>query len=157
MKKKFRVYLDTSALFAGIWSSQGGGRMILRLGELDVINILINQQVLKEIENVINRKIPNMLGLIALILDRSKIEIIKYASKNKTIKTLELVENKRDALVLSSAMEAKIDYFVALDKKHFLSNKKVQSLLRFPIGTPGDFLKWFNHKILINAADIDQI
>ena len=42
MPDRVRVFLDTSALFAGIWSASGGARMILKLGEADTIQLLIS-------------------------------------------------------------------------------------------------------------------
>ena len=51
MPARISVFLDTSALFAGIWSAKGGSRMILKLGEAGVIRLLVSPQVLDEIES----------------------------------------------------------------------------------------------------------
>ena len=55
MAARISVFLDTSALFAGIWSSEGGARMILRLGETRAIRLLVSPQVLDEIEGALRR------------------------------------------------------------------------------------------------------
>ena len=60
MPAKVSVFLDTSALFAGIWSATGGGRMILKLGEAGAIRLLVCPQVLDEIESALRRKAPDM-------------------------------------------------------------------------------------------------
>jgi predicted nucleic acid-binding protein len=49
-------------LFAGIWSSTGGSRMILKLGEAEAIQLLASAQVLQEIENALREKAPGTLG-----------------------------------------------------------------------------------------------
>ena len=72
MKPKPRLFLDTSALFAGIWSAEGGARMLLKLGEAGVVELLVSSQVLEEIEDVIRRKAAQLLGTLALLLDRSQ-------------------------------------------------------------------------------------
>jgi predicted nucleic acid-binding protein len=62
MVSRTGVFLDTRALFAGIWSSTGGSRMILKLGEAEAIQLLASAQVLQEIENALREKAPGTLG-----------------------------------------------------------------------------------------------
>ncbi len=47
-----------------------------------------------------------------------------------------------DALVLAAAASAGVDFFVTLDRRHFLGNAPLRAALPFPIGTPGDYLGW---------------
>lgn len=68
-----RAFLDTSASFAGIWSSQGGARRILELSEAGIVDALVSSQVLVEIESVVRWKAPTALGSLALTLDRARI------------------------------------------------------------------------------------
>ena len=63
MPTRVRVFLDTSALFAGIWSVAGGSCMILRLGEAEAIRLLVSLQVLDEIEGALRRKAREMRGV----------------------------------------------------------------------------------------------
>jgi hypothetical protein len=44
--------------------------------------------------------------------------------------------------VLAAAIAAQVDYFVTLDRQHFLTNEPLRAALPFPIGTPGDCLAW---------------
>jgi predicted nucleic acid-binding protein len=76
MPDKVRVFLDTSALFAGVWSALGGARMILKLGEAGVIQLLISPHVLTEVEGALRRKAPEILDLLRLLLSRSQVEIV---------------------------------------------------------------------------------
>jgi hypothetical protein len=36
------IFLDTSALFSGIWSETGGARMLLKLGEATAIKLSVS-------------------------------------------------------------------------------------------------------------------
>jgi len=150
MAKKIRVFLDTSTLFAGIWSSKGGARMILKLGESGIISLLVSQQVLTEIEGVIRRKAPKELGTLALLLERSHIKTISQIGKDKLIKSSKVVDHYGDAKVIAAAWSSDVDYFVTLDQLHFLKNRKLRKLLPLRVGTPGDFLSWFKEQLIQN-------
>lgn len=143
-----RVFLDTSALFAAIWSATGGGRMLLKLGEVAAINLLVTSQVLTEIENVLRRKAPSSLGGLALLLDRSHVHTAPTPSKALLEQSQALVHYLPDAQVLAAAWAANVDYFVTLDRQHFLDNEPLQSAVPFLIGTPGDCLVWYRAQFL---------
>jgi predicted nucleic acid-binding protein len=151
MPVKPRVFLDTSALFAGIWSSEGGARMLLIMGEMKAIQLVINRQVLLEIENTLRTKAPSQLGALVLLLDRSQIEIVSQ-EQSEIITIQQWVTHPGDARILASALESKIDYFVTLDRKHFLNNRSLRQAAPFLIGTPGDFLIWYRSYLLRMAA-----
>jgi len=138
-----RVFLDTSALFAGILSAKGGARLILKLGEAGAIDLLVSPQVLDEAEGALRRKAPHALGLLALLLDRSGAEVSASATADAVEKSRSLTGHLGDAHVLAAAWAARIDYFVTLDRAHFLDNGKLIGVVPFPVGTPGDFLVWY--------------
>ena len=53
-----------------------------------------------------------------------------------------------DARVLAEAWTCGMDYFVTLDKAHFLDNPGlVPEALPFQLGTPGDFLAWYRDRL----------
>ena len=143
MTAKVNVFLDTSALFAGIWSSTGGARMILRLGEAGVINIQVCALVLNEIDNVFRKKSPDNLSYLALILDRSGTTVAPNPSEDFFRKCYQLIPHKGDAEIIAAAWEIMTDFFVTLDRRHFIDNASLVKVVPFPIGTPGDFLAWF--------------
>jgi len=137
------VFLDTSALFAGIWSGTGGARMLLKLGEAGVVNLIVSPHVLKEIEAVLRRKSPQSLGSLALLLDRSRITVARPGSKEHLLLYKSLVDYTADAIVLAAAWTCEADYFVTLDRKDVLNNQALQDAAPFPVGTPGDCLAWY--------------
>ena len=147
MPAKVRVFLDTSALFAGIWSATGGARMILRLGEAGAIRLFASPQVLCEIEKALRRKAPDALGSLALLLDRSGVEIAPSAGQEAVERGRTLPGYLADAEVLAAAWDAGMDYFVTLDKEHFLGDSGLRKAVPFPVGTPGDFLAFFRVRV----------
>lgn len=147
MPTSVRVFLDTSVLFAGIWSAEGGARMILKLGEARAVRILVSPHVLQEAENVLRRKAPDMIGLFALLLDRSRAETVPTPLPDSVQECLTLTSYLADALVLAAAKATAADYFVTLDREHFLNNDALKRAMPFPVGTPGDFLAWYRGRI----------
>jgi hypothetical protein len=70
-----RVSLETNALLAALWSQEGGGRMVLQLGEAGAGRVVVSRQVLGELERALRRKAPGALTSLALLLDRSRVEV----------------------------------------------------------------------------------
>ncbi len=147
MIARISAFLDTSALFAGIWSATGGGRMILKLGEARAIRLLVSPQVLDEIESALRRKAPDMLGLLALLLDRSGVEVVPAPMPEAVQDSQALTGHLGDAQVLAAAQATGADYLVTLDRKHFLDNQTLRNAVPFPVGTPGDFLAWYRRQL----------
>lgn len=142
MASRARLFLDTSALFAGIWSADGGARMLLRLGEAGVVGLLVSGQVLQEIESVLRREAPAHLGALALLLDTARVEVVPPAPPDLIELSRALTGYDADALVLAAAWAAQVDFFVTLDRRHFLDNAALRAAIPFAIGTPGDALAW---------------
>ena len=121
--------------------------MILKLGEAEALQIMISSPVLTEVERALQKKAPGTLGALALILDRSNALILPNPKK-ELIKACEnLVNHPGDARVLASVWDVEIDFFVTLDRKHFIENRARKKRAPFLIGTPGDFLDWFRGRL----------
>jgi predicted nucleic acid-binding protein len=152
MIRKTSVFLDTSALFSGIWSSTGGSRLIFKLGEAGAIQIYVSSQVLSELEAVLHKKSPNSLGYLAILLEESQIEVTPAPGEEIVRRCKQLISHAGDAYILASAwssaadQSSRGDFFVTLDRKHFLENTKLTKVIPFQIGTPGDFLAWFRRQ-----------
>jgi predicted nucleic acid-binding protein len=142
MASKLRLFLDTSALFAGIWSAEGGARMLLRLGEADVAQLLISPQVLAEIEQVVRRKAAQHLPTLAVLIDRSRAQVVASAPPDLLKSCREWVPHPGDAQILADAWQHGADYLVTLDRAHFLDIPDLEGQVPFSIGTPDDCLAW---------------
>ena len=147
MTAKISAFLDTSALFAGIWSSTGGSRKILKLGEAGLVEILLSSQVLKEIESVIKKKSPDNIGYLTLLLDRSGVRVVVNPNEDLIKRCINYVAHPGDAEVTAAAWSNQVDFFVTLDRKHFINIQSLTEKVPFPIGTPGDFLTWYREQL----------
>ncbi len=140
-KPRPKVFLDSSALIAGIASSKGAAREILRLAEIGLIEIIVSRQVVVEVDRNITAKLPeclddfrNYLQTLAPVLtaDPSQRDILRYSS---------LIQ-PHDAPILAAAVAAQADYLVTWDQKHFMT-KGPRALDRPKVMNPGDFLHEF--------------
>jgi predicted nucleic acid-binding protein len=116
--------------------------MLLRLGEAEVVELLVSSQVLEEIEDVIRRIAALLLPTLAVLLDRSRCCVVPMAPDDLTGRCLELVNHKGDAQILADAWHNQVDYLVTLDRAHFLDVPGLTEILPFPVGKPGDCLGW---------------
>jgi predicted nucleic acid-binding protein len=146
--RTIRVFLDTSALFAGIWSEIGGARLIIKLGEAGALAILVSPRVLIELEGAVRKKAPDLIPMLAILLERTEMEIVQEGDAIHSVETSELISHPADAAILRAAASAEVDYFITLDREHFLGNQKLRDALPFPLGTPGDFLTWYRNSLV---------
>jgi len=139
---KIRVFLDTSALIAGIASVKGSAREILRLAETGMIDIVVSEQVIVEADRNIESKLTGMLADYREYMKVLSPELVNDPSPKETIKYAPLI-NKYDAPILAAADLSHADYLVTWDRKHFISNS-VKDKVRVRVVTPGEFLEDFN-------------
>lgn len=144
MRARIRVFLDSSALIAGVVSASGGAHAILALAEAGKLEILVSRQVLVECERNLRAKLPRSVALFSQIVQAVNPTIVSDPPFERVQAVHGWIEAK-DAVVLAAAMSAKPDYLVSLDRRHFLEPSVAQrSGLR--IGTAGDFLAWLREQ-----------
>ncbi len=144
-KQRPKVFLDTSALIAGIASSRGAARAVLQLAEIGLIEVIVSRQVIVEADRNIEEKLPEMLNEY-----RKFIEILAPVlvddPQQKDVKRFLTVINPDDAPILASAVISDADFLITWDKKHFIGkNIRIHSNLK--IVTPGEFLKCFREYV----------
>jgi predicted nucleic acid-binding protein len=140
-RQRLKVFLDSSALIAGVASTKGAARAVLQLAEIGLIELIVSRQVIVEADRNIEEKLPEMLseyrGFIKLLAP----VLLDDPLQNDVAKYLTVI-NPNDAPILASAVISGADFLVTWDKKHFISkNIRVHSSLK--IVTPGEFLKHF--------------
>ena len=140
MQKKSRVFLDTSALLAGLNSPTGASGVILAACISRDIIPIISPQIIEEAERNIGSKFPALRDAwhsFLLIPPRVTME----PSLGEVKAAYELLPTN-DAPILASAIGARPDALVTWNTRHFLRSRVTDSV-DFPILTPGDFLKNF--------------
>jgi len=145
--QKPKVFLDASALFAAVFSDSGAARLILRLAEEGIIEMLVSSQIVAETEGALRRKAPEVLGYFALLLDRARCRVVANPTLEQITIWRSVISYLPDAAVLAAALSASVDYLVTLDRQHFLRNSLLMARPPLPIGTPGDFLAWLRDRL----------
>lgn len=145
--QKVNIFLDSSALIAGIISETGAAHVLLQLGETEDIVLLISEVVLNETKNSIARKSPANLENAEEEIQKSGIKILQDPSYEEIQANLYLMDDPDDVPILLAAIKAKVDYLATHDHKHFLDDPKVAERSGLRIGTPGDVLAWIRENL----------
>ncbi|OGG73246.1 hypothetical protein A3A38_03900 [Candidatus Kaiserbacteria bacterium RIFCSPLOWO2_01_FULL_53_17] len=140
MQRKSRLFLDTSAILAGLNSPTGAAGVIIAACISGDITPIISPQVIEEAERNISSKFPLLADAWRSFL-LIPLRVTKKPTVSQVRKAYALLPTS-DAPILASAIAAKPDALVTWNTKHFL-RPIVLEAVRFPILTPGDFLARF--------------
>jgi len=147
-RKNLKIFLDTSVLFSAVLSSTGGARKLFHLAEAGLLPVMIGPNVLREADEVVRRKMPASLPMLAQLLEAGQVETCSAPTPKQIESAQGLVAYTPDARVLAEAIRSEPDWFVTHDKEHFLKPKKGITL-SFEIGTPGDLLQKFKDEFYL--------
>jgi len=143
--KRWRVFLDTSALIAGTISPTGAAREVLRLAEARLIELVVSRQVLTEADRNLTAKLPAILKEYHLLL-RHLDPVIVDDPSSEAVREAARVIHRNDAPILAAAKRAIVDYLVTWNTRDFLT-VKVRTWAPFPVMTPGEFLRAFREAL----------
>lgn len=117
-RRKYRIFLDSSVILSGLFSSGGPPRLIidiLSLG-LPVLSGLTGRFNLTEVERNLEKKLPAALPAFRDELPLLNLEIVPVPPAEDIMSFIGAVDAK-DAPVLASAIQGRADHFVTGDKK----------------------------------------
>jgi len=141
------VFLDSSALIAGIVSEHGAARALLQLGEAEHIFLTVSEQVIAEVERNLARKAPKALPFAREMIIRANVRIRRDPSPTAVSEHLDWISHAADVPILVAARQAKVDYLATLNTRHFLKDPGVSQRSGLRLGTPGDALAWVREKL----------
>lgn len=144
---KIKIFLDSSALFAGISSPTGAARVLLLLAESEHITITLSEQVVAETERAIAKKLPQALNDFRQAVIVSKACIVRHPSIDEVMAHQDLISHPADVPIILAAMHSEADFLVTLNRKHFLDDLGVAQRSGLRIGTPGEALDWVREQI----------
>ncbi len=139
---KVNLFFDSSALISGIVSEKGAARALLLLAEDTRITITVSEQVIAEVERNIARKIPTALAYARELLRQTNLVIVHDPDRTALKKHAGWISHPADLPILIAAVQAKTDFLVTLNTKHFIDDPLVSQRSGLRIGTPGDALSW---------------
>ena len=111
------VFFDADAIIAGSASKTGAASILLQLAEFKLINGITCKKVLEECRRNISKKLPGAMGAFDKIISNS-ITIIENASR-EDCRRYEGMADDKDLIILTSAINFEIKYFVTFNVKHF--------------------------------------
>jgi predicted nucleic acid-binding protein len=141
------VFLDSSALFAGVASSTGAARALLLLAEADQITITVSEQVVAETERALVRKLPQALGYYREALRSTGLRLVRDPSPEERHSHQDVIGHPADVPIVVAAMKADVDFLATFNRCHFIDDPEVTAKTGIPIGTPGDALAWVRRKL----------
>ena len=145
-RRRWKVFLDTSALIAGVLSPTGAAHEVLRLCEAGVVQALVSRQVLVEADRNLTKKVPALLSEYRMFLRQLSPLVVEDPSRT-AVEEARAVIHHNDAPILAAAMESQADFLISWNTRHF-HKKSVRAYAKFPILTPGEFLEAFRQSIL---------
>lgn len=147
------LFLDSNALFAGVVSADGAARALLLLGEAALLTITISEQVVAETERALARKIPRALPPYREALRRSGLRLVKDPSPADVQAWEGIIAHRADVPILVAALQARVDYLVTFNRRHFLDDPSVAVRSGLRLGTPADALTWVRHQLAHDTSD----
>jgi predicted nucleic acid-binding protein len=150
---KVDIFLDSSALIAGIVSNQGAARALLLLGESGKITLTVSEQVIAEVERNLARKAPEALPFAREMILSANIRILHDPTAEEVQKHLDWISHAADVPILLAARRASVDFLATLNTRHFLDDPQVSRRSGLRIGTPGDGLAWVRQRLIENEQD----
>lgn len=145
-RRRWQVFIDTSALIAGLISQTGAAHEVLRLCEAGVVEAVMSPQVLVEADRNLAAKLPAILPDYRAFLKHLAPRIVADPPR-AAIEHAEEIIHHHDAPILAAALLADVDYLITWNTRHF-QKKAVRNATPFPIVTPGEFLEAFRQAIL---------
>lgn len=145
--QKHSIFLDSSALVAGVLSETGAAHVLLMLGESEDILLTVSEMVIIESERALALKSPGNIPVLRNAIVSSNLAIVRDPSTKEIEANLYLIHDPSDVPILLAAMKAKVDYLATHNRKHFLDDLTVAEKSELRIGTPGDVLAWLRENL----------
>jgi len=141
IKKKVKVYLDTSVISAlfDSWNSQRQHLTQLFFENVDIFEVYTSEVVLAEIDNT---RDPN---LRAMLRDKAiSFEILPLDDESKSLAEVYLkhkaipADYSEDALHISMAVVNRIDYLLSWNFEHIvkIKTRKIVNMVNITLGYP---------------------
>ena len=120
--ERWRVFLDTNVLIAGLLSRTGASAAILDLAEAEEIVAVVTRQVLVEADRVFLAKFPQLLDRYRKFIQNLSPLLADDPAPQMVREAREIIEAD-DAPILAAARQEQVDYLVTLNSRDFHTSK----------------------------------
>ena len=134
------LFLDSSALVAAAISTTGAARALVVLSGAAAITLTVSEQVIVETERALARKAPRALPAYRRYLLESQLRIWPNPAPEQVEAHSTIIAHAADVPIIVAAMQARVDFLVTLNRRHFLDDPGVSARSGLTIGIPGDAL-----------------
>lgn len=128
------VFVDSSVLFAAIFSSTGYARDLIRLALRGHVVLYANQYVLREVTANLVEKAPATAAFFEQVLREIAWQMVEPSAEQ--VLAAAAYTALKDAPVVAAAQKAGCDYLVTYDRKHLLDPPEVAQRSGLTIVTP---------------------
>ncbi len=125
------AFLDSSVLFTAVNSPIGGSSKLFILQ----IKLITSKVVLTEVERNVRNKLDSY-HLDRFFMLVNQLTILNQIPDEKIISEAKKLIAEKDAVILAEAKQAKSDFLVTLDQKHFFTKEAEKFLQPKRIVTP---------------------
>jgi predicted nucleic acid-binding protein len=144
---RINLFLDSSALIAGLISAEGASRALLLLGEDEKLQLTVSEQVIAEIERNLARKAPRAAPFAREMIRVAKVRILRDPAKDEVSQRMDWIGHAADAPILVAAYLARVDFLVTLNRRHFPDDPEVARQSGLRIGVPEEALRWVREQL----------
>ena len=118
-KNKPKVFVDADVIFAGAAAptEHGASHVVLRMGEITLIDCISSEQAVKEVERNLKEKIPEKLPDFHLLVSRS-LRIIGDPQPGELV-AYEGHADPKDLPILVAALKEECSYLLTFNVRHF--------------------------------------
>jgi len=121
-RNKPKVFVDADVIFAGAAAptEHGASHVVLRMGEITLIDCISSEQAVKEVERNLAEKIPAKLPDFHLLVSRS-LRIINDPQPEELLAYKQQADPK-DLPILAAALKERCSYLLTFNVRHFTPN-----------------------------------
>jgi predicted nucleic acid-binding protein len=147
VNRKLRLFLDSNVLTGGIVAPWGLDKAVLSLCAARVCRLVLAEAVRDEVEenlllhagNLPPKEADALIEDYRRLIQLTKPEVVPYPEREAVMANRRLIRHASDVPVLLSAMEAKPDWLLTHNTKHFTQAVGLRCGLR--IAAPVEFFE----------------
>jgi len=129
------VFLDADVIFAGAAAptEHGASHLVLRLGEISLIDCVTSTQVITEVERNLEKKLPSKLPELRLVISRS-LRVVPDPEPKELIPYKGQADPK-DLPILVTALKHDCRFLLTFNVRHY-----TPAAAKITVQRPGDFV-----------------
>ena len=129
------VFLDADVIFAGAAAptEHGASHVVLRLGEITLLDCVTSTQVITEVERNLAEKLPEKLLTLRLILSRS-LRVVPDPAPQE-LAPYKGQADPKDLPILVAALQQGCRFLLTFNTRHYTPGSE-----KIIVQRPGDFL-----------------